>query len=101
MAEAVHVPRRYFALETTRRALVSWAEFEVPDAPTNERRAQVSWAEFEVPNAPRRAQVSWAEFETPTSPARAQVSWIELQVPSPGESAGQYIRLAKRFRFRS
>lgn len=62
----------------TRKAEVSWAEFEVPNVP---HRAQVSWAELEVPNVPHRAQVSWAELQVPNAPARAQVSWAELQVP--------------------
>jgi len=63
---------------TTRRTQVSWAEFEVPDAP---RRAQVSWSELEVPTAPRRTQVSWVEFEIPNAPRRVQVSWSELETP--------------------
>ncbi len=64
--------------DDTRRAQVSWAEFEAPNAP---RRALMSWAELEVPNGPRRAYVSWAELEVPTAPRRAQVSWAELEIP--------------------
>lgn len=64
--------------EPFRRAQVSWAEFEVPNAP---RRTLVSWAEFEVPNAPRRALVSWAELELPNAPRRTLVSWAEFEVP--------------------
>jgi len=64
-----------------RRAQVSWAELETPLGP---RRAQVSWAELEVPTAPRRGQVSWAELEAPDAQRRATVSWLELEVPSPG-----------------
>lgn len=64
---------------TTRRAQVSWAELEAPNAP---RRGMVSWAEFEVPNGPRRAQLSWAELEVPPALRRSQVSWAELEVPN-------------------
>ncbi|MCC2626387.1 MAG: putative Ig protein [Thermomicrobiales bacterium] len=63
---------------TSRRAIVAWAELEVPNAP---RRAIVAWAELEVPNAPRRAVVAWAELEVPTAPRRAIVAWAELEVP--------------------
>lgn len=63
----------------TRRARVSWAEIETPNAP---RRARVSWAELEAPNGPRRARLSWAELEVPTAPRRARVSWAEFEAPS-------------------
>lgn len=67
--------------DTTRRAIVGWAELEVPTAP---RRAVVGWAECEVPNAPRRGVVGWAEFEVPNVPAprRAQIGWAEFEVPN-------------------
>lgn len=48
------------------------------------RRAMVSWAELEVPNPTARAQISWAELEVPLAPARAMVSWAELEVPDIG-----------------
>jgi hypothetical protein len=63
---------------TDRRAQVTWAEMEVPNAP---RRAIVSWAELEVPSAPRRAVVSWAELEVPDPHRRAVITWAELEVP--------------------
>ena len=51
MLEAVFAPIRYFflgAASTERRAVVYFAEFEVPDlAP---RRAQVYFAELQVPD---------------------------------------------------
>jgi hypothetical protein len=68
-----------FKLENSRRARVTWAEMEVPNAP---RRARVTWAELEVPSAPRRAHVTWAEMEVPTAPRRARVTWAELEVPN-------------------
>lgn len=63
---------------TDRRAVVTWAELEVPNEP---RRAVVTWAEFEVPAEPRRAVVTWAELEVPNEPRRAVVTWAELEVP--------------------
>ena len=64
--------------DAPRRAVVTWAEFEVPNEP---RRAVVTWGEFEVPNAPRRGIVTWAEFETPDAPRRGVVTWAEFEVP--------------------
>src|SRR3954463_11194860 len=61
-----------------RRANVSWAELEVPNAA---RRARVSWAEVEVPTAARRAKISWAEMQVPNAARRARVSWADLEVP--------------------
>lgn len=65
---------------TDRRAQVSWAEVEIPDAP---RRVQLSWAELETPDQPRRGQISWVELEVPDvgTDRRGQVSWAELEVP--------------------
>lgn len=68
-----------------RRAEVSFAELEVPTAP---RRAEVSFAEFEVPTAPRRAEVSFAEMEVPNAPRRAEISFAELELPEPGQYQG-------------
>lgn len=62
-----------------RRAIVTWAEFEVPVAP---RRAIIAWAELEVPVAPRRAIVTWVELEVPVAPRRAIITWAELEVPA-------------------
>lgn len=78
------------------RGQVSWVEFETPDSP---RRGQLSWIEFEVPNNPVRCQVSWVEFEAPNTMDRAKLSWIEFEVPE--ASAGRWIRLGRRFRFKS
>jgi hypothetical protein len=65
-----------------RGGAVSWAELEVPDAPSGDRRTIVTWAELELPNAPRRTIVTWAEFEVPTAPRRAIVTWAELELPT-------------------
>ena len=63
---------------TDRRGRVSWAEFEVANAP---RMGRASWIELEVPTAPRRGRTSWLELEVPTAPRRGRASWIELEVP--------------------
>jgi len=63
---------------TDRRGVVTWAEFEVPDAP---RRAIITWAEFETPDAPRRGVITWAEFETPDAPRRGVITWAEFETP--------------------
>ena len=55
----------------TRQAWQPWPPREV--ASTNDRRAVVSWAEFEVPLVARRAQVSWAELQIPTGPEQRVV----------------------------
>ena len=59
-------------------AYISFAEFEVPNAP---RQLRASFAEFEVPSAPRQLQVSWTETEVPTAPRQLQVSWAETELP--------------------
>lgn len=89
MSEPRRIPERYFAFGTTRRAQVSWIEFEVPDV-SAPRRAQASFLEFEVPDITfRRAQISHIELEVPDFVLRrAQISFIELEVPdfgAPGE----------------
>lgn len=63
-----------------------------PAVESIDRRAHVTWAEFEVPNAPRRALVTWAEMEVPTAPRRALVTWAEFEVPSLGAGAGVSLR---------
>ncbi len=67
MNEPQFTPARYvffYAASTDRRALVSWAEMQAPDAP---RRAWVSWAELEVPDVggggvPRRMGMDLAGY---------------------------------------
>lgn len=62
-----------------RRALASFAELEAPTAP---RRAIASWAEVEAPGAPRRAIATHAELEAPSGPRRALATWAEAEVPT-------------------
>jgi hypothetical protein len=98
----------------TRRAELSWAEFEVPNAARREylswaemespdppRRGYVSWAEMESPDPPRRGYVAWAEFEVPTAPRRAQISFAQMETPIPpggtgGGSQWEIIRSRRR-----
>jgi hypothetical protein len=90
--EVPNAPRRY---------RLSFAEFEVPTAPRRyqmsfteleipnaDRRYRMSFAEFEIPTAPRRYQMSFAEFEIPTSPRRYQMSFAELEVPDAPAGGG-------------
>ena len=67
------------APNAVRRAHVSFAEMEAPNAV---RRAHISFAEMEAPNAVRRGLVSFAEFEVPTS-RRAQIGFAEFEIPHP------------------
>jgi hypothetical protein len=66
------------AVSSDRRAYVSFAELEAPNAP---RRAFVSFAELETPDGARRAFVSHGELEVPTAPRRGLVSFGELELP--------------------
>lgn len=56
----------------TRQAWQAWLRREIV-AVTTDRRAVVSWAELEVPLVARRAQVSWAELQIPTGPEQRVV----------------------------
>jgi hypothetical protein len=66
------------------RGLVSFAEFEAPDAAVTPTRGQISWAELEAPNVQTRGLISFAELEAPDvglTPTRGLISWAELEAP--------------------
>jgi hypothetical protein len=65
-----------------RGAGVSWAELEVPDAPSTDRQAVVTAFELEVPTAPRKAIVTAFEFEIPNADRKAVVTAFEFEVPT-------------------
>lgn len=73
-----------------RRARVYFAEMEVPDAPTTDRRGRIYFVEMEVPNAPRRARLYFAEMEIPDAPgsgrALAQVAAFNIGIGAAGST---------------
>ncbi len=64
-----------------RGAAWSFAEMEMPDAPSTDRMARISGFEFEVASADRQAQVSGFEFEVASADRQAQISGFELEIP--------------------
>lgn len=67
-----------YSENTNRRAILTFAEVEAPNAP---RRSLVTFAELEAPSAPRRAILSFGEIEAPDAPRRARVAFAELEAP--------------------
>ena len=70
-----------------RGAAISWAELEVPDAPSTDRQAVVTAFELETTNAGRQAEVSAFELETTNAGRQAEVSAFELETEVAGRTA--------------